>query len=176
MALGLHTVASAPACRGVYQRLLSEIRAPRFSVALILLGAFLGRPPWVAADEAFDLAPLKGRVVYLDFWASWCAPCRESFPFMNHLQRELGPHGLVVIGVNVDRNRADAQQFLRNHPAEFRILFDPNGELPERFGVRGMPTSILIDRSGQITLRHEGFFVKDRDTLTQQVETLLEAH
>jgi cytochrome c biogenesis protein CcmG, thiol:disulfide interchange protein DsbE len=174
MTLGLDAVASAPACRRVYQGPLSEIRAPRFRVALILLVAFLGRPPSVVADESLDLAPLRGRVVYLDFWASWCTPCRESFPFMNRLQNELGPQGLVVIGVNVDRNRADAQEFLRTHPAEFRVVYDPKGELPERFGVRGMPTSVLIDRSGRITLRHEGFFLKDRETLTQQVETLLE--
>jgi|SRR3984885_1111902 cytochrome c biogenesis protein CcmG/thiol:disulfide interchange protein DsbE len=175
MALGLQTVASAPACRGPHRRLLSNIRALRLSIALILFAAFLGVPP-LEADEAFDLAPLTGRVIYLDFWASWCAPCRESFPFMNRLQKELGPHGLVVIGVNVDRNRADAQQFLRNHPAEFRIVYDPKGELPERFGVRGMPTSFLIDRTGHTTSRHEGFFLKDRHTLTQQVQTLLEAH
>ena len=175
MARGLQTVAGAPGCRRIYLGLMSKIRALRFSNALILLAVFY-MPPRLIADEAFDLVPLEGRVVYLDFWASWCAPCRESFPFMNRLQGELGPHGLVVIGINVDRNLADAQQFLRNHPAEFRIVYDPKGELPEKYGVRGMPTSVLIDRSGHITLRHEGFFLKDRATLTRQVQTLLDAH
>src|ERR1700684_1554177 len=75
---------------------------------------------WLSASSAqvgdpFDLTALKGKVVYLDFWASWCAPCLESFPFMNHLQQTLGPLGLSVVAVNVDRNRADAEQFPHQH-------------------------------------------------------------
>lgn len=128
------------------------------------------------ADHLLDLAQFKGRVVYLDFWASWCAPCRESFPWMNHLQGELGPKGLVVIAVNVDRERADAEQFLREHVAQFRIVYDPDGLLPEKFGVRGMPTSFLIDRNGHVQSRHEGFLVRDRDALTQQIRALVLAH
>jgi len=127
-------------------------------------------------EDPLDLAALKGRVVYLDFWASWCAPCRESFPWMNRLQAELGREGLTVIAVNVDRDRADAEQFLRSHPAQFRIVYDPEGLLPEKFGVRGMPTSFLIDRSGRVEARHEGFLIRERDHLAQQVRSLVFAH
>jgi cytochrome c biogenesis protein CcmG, thiol:disulfide interchange protein DsbE len=130
----------------------------------------------MSADALLDLAAFRGKVVYLDFWASWCAPCRESFPWMNHLQEEFGHDGLLVIAVNVDRERADAERFLRAHPADFHIVFDPDGLLPEKFGVHGMPTSFLIDREGRVQLRHEGFFVRERDQLTQQVQTLLLAH
>jgi cytochrome c biogenesis protein CcmG, thiol:disulfide interchange protein DsbE len=136
-------------------------------------------PPWARAankDALLDLAQFRGRVIYLDFWASWCAPCRESFPWMNRLQGALGHEGLVVIAVNVDRERADADRFLREHPAQFRILYDPDGLLPEKFGVRGMPTSFLIDRDGRIQSRHEGFLVRDRDALMQQIRTLVIAH
>src|SRR5579863_8830506 len=129
--------------------------------------------PETSAEAPLDLAALRGKVVYLDFWASWCAPCRESFPWMNRLQAELGAEGLVVIAVNVDDSRGDAERFLREHPAQFRIVFDPQGELPEKFGVHGMPTSFLIDRQGHVQARHEGFFMRDRDALARQVRSLL---
>jgi thiol-disulfide isomerase/thioredoxin len=128
------------------------------------------------ADDLLDLTAFKGQVVYLDFWASWCAPCRESFPWMNHLEGELGHDGLVVIAVNVDRERAEADRFLREHPAQFRIIHDPDGLLPEKFGVRGMPTSFLIDRNGHVQARHEGFLMRDRDALRQQIHALVLAH
>jgi cytochrome c biogenesis protein CcmG, thiol:disulfide interchange protein DsbE len=144
--------------------------------AVLLLVAISPPAPAASGAELLDLAAFKGQVVYLDFWASWCAPCRQSFPWMNRLQGELGRDGLVVIAVNVDRERADADRFLHEHPAQFRIVYDPDGRLPEKFGVRGMPTSFLIDRSGHVQARHEGFLVRDRDALTQQVRALVLAH
>lgn len=141
-------------------------------LCLMLLGA-----PAAAvaggAGQLLDLAAFRGRVVYLDFWASWCAPCRQSFPWMNRLQHELGADGLVVVAVNVDRQRGDAEGFLREHPAQFRVVFDPEGVLAEKFGVRGMPTSFLIDRSGRVESRHEGFFLRDRGALEQRVRALV---
>ncbi len=151
---------------------------PLAALAATLLLLVAPSPPATAAsaDDLLDLPAFKGRVVYLDFWASWCAPCRESFPWMNRLQGELGHDGLVVIAVNVDRERADADRFLREHPAQFRIVYDPDGLLPEKFGVGGMPTSFLIDRNGHVQSRHEGFLLRDRDTLRQQIRALVLAH
>lgn len=126
-----------------------------------------------SADELLDLGALKGRVVYLDFWASWCVPCRESFPWMNRLQQQLGPEGLTIVAVNVDRERRDAERFLRAHPPQFRIVFDPDGLLPEKFAVQGMPTSFLIDRAGRVHSRHEGFRLPDRDALAREVRALV---
>ena len=145
-------------------------------IAALILGAIAVVPAASSDEDPLGLGSLKGKVVYVDFWASWCAPCRESFPWMNRMQSELGHDGLVIIAVNVDREHADAEQFLRSHAAQFRIVYDPQGRLPERFGVRGMPTSFLIDRNGRIQSRHEGFFSKDRDALAQQVRTLVLAH
>jgi thiol-disulfide isomerase/thioredoxin len=150
-------------------------RTARVAAVLLLVG--LSAPaPAPSAGELLDLAAFRGKVVYLDFWASWCAPCRESFPWMNRLQGELGHDGLLVIAVNVDRERAAADRFLREHPAQFRIVYDPDGTLPERYGVRGMPTSFLIDRNGQVQARHEGFLVRDRDALTRQIRALMLEH
>jgi thiol-disulfide isomerase/thioredoxin len=148
----------------------------RLMFALLILGAIAVAPAASPDDDPLGLDLLKGKVVYVDFWASWCAPCRESFPWMNRMQSELGHDGLVIIAVNVDREHADAEQFLRSHAAQFRIVYDPQGRLPEKFGVRGMPTSFLIDRNGHIQLRHEGFFIKDSDALARQVRTLVLAH
>jgi cytochrome c biogenesis protein CcmG/thiol:disulfide interchange protein DsbE len=148
-----------------------------WSRVLLSLLVLASRPALAASgDPLLDLAAYKGQVVYVDFWASWCAPCRESFPWMNRMQAQFGPDGLVIIAVNVDHERVDAERFLREHPAQFRIVFDPDGKLPEEFGVRGMPTSFLIGRDGRVQSRHAGFRLTDRDPLTQQIRVLLHAH
>ena len=119
----------------------------------------------VAALEANDL-PLEqyqGKVVVVDFWASWCVPCRRSFPWMNDMQAKYGDQGLVVIAVNVDRERAAAEEFLAEVPADFRIHYDNDGVVAEAFGVEAMPSSYVIGRDGEIVARHLGFKVKKQD-------------
>jgi cytochrome c biogenesis protein CcmG/thiol:disulfide interchange protein DsbE len=95
---------------------------------------------------------------------------------MNHLQQTLGPLGLTIIAVNLDRDRSDAERFMLAHPAQFRVVFDPQGVLPQRFSVHGMPSSFVIDRSGSVQLRHEGFRRADRGTLEQQVQSIVRQH
>jgi len=126
-----------------------------------------------AADDPLNLEALKGKVVYVDFWASWCVPCRHSFPWMNRMQSRFGQEGFVILAVDVDRVHTDAEQFLRDHAPNFRIVFDPEGRLAEQFGVKGMPSSILIDRAGEVRSRHEGFRLKERDALERQIESLM---
>lgn len=141
---------------------------------VVVLLSTLGSVANAGLDEdVLGLAALKGKVVYVDFWASWCVPCRESFPWMSGLQRRFATDGLVIIGVNVDHERADADLFLNRYMPEFRVSFDPAGRLAEQFKVQGMPTSFLIDRNGQIRLRHAGFRLKDRSSLEQQIQALL---
>jgi thiol-disulfide isomerase/thioredoxin len=120
-----------------------------------------------------DLATLQGRVVLLDFWASWCTPCKLSFPWMNALQARLGPRGLQVVAVNLDRQRSAADVFLRQTPAQFTVGFDPSGDSPKRFGVKAMPTSLLIGADGRVLVQHEGFRDSDRPTLEAAVEAAL---
>src|SRR5450631_1845011 len=93
-----------------------------------------------------DLHAYRGKVVYLDFWASWCGPCRQSFPWLADLLRERESQDLVVIGVNVDKDRALAERFLGETPAAFPIVYDPEGAIASAYKVAGMPTAILIDR------------------------------
>jgi len=109
-----------------------------------------------ADPPVLDLDQYRGKVVYLDFWASWCQPCRQSFPWMNTLQRKYGD-GLVVIAVNVDADRKDADRFLQAVLADFRVVYDPDGDLAQRYHLNGMPSSFVIGPDGRVAFRHEGF-------------------
>ncbi len=128
------------------------------------------------ADVPVELNELHGRVVYLDFWASWCVPCRQSFPWMQNLKETYESRGLTVIAVNLDHDRADAETFLRRFHPGFQIRFDPEGHWAEQFKVQGMPTSVIIDRSGVARFTHIGFRPADGTTYTHQIEQLLAEH
>jgi thiol-disulfide isomerase/thioredoxin len=124
-----------------------------------------------AAD--LDLSSYRGKVVYLDFWASWCGPCKQSFPWLDSLVRSYGSQNFVVIGVNVDKSRDRAERFLNDFPAVFPIVYDPTGDLATTFKVEGMPSGILIDRTGHVRFQHAGFSDKQKSTYEQQLQSLL---
>jgi len=140
---------------------------------LVLFVSILGLGT-ASAEPVLDLASLHGRVVYLDFWASWCAPCRLSFPWMQTMQATYAPKGLTVVAVNVDRERRAADRFLAQYPVQFDLLFDPAGSLAEAYQVHGMPTSVLIDRKGKVRYTHIGFRPIDGASYERQVRELLE--
>jgi len=127
---------------------------------LLILIAPLGN-----ADDlrSLDLGAQRGKVVILDYWASWCVPCRRSFPWLNSMQDKYGADGLVIIGVNVDHERSEADRFLEEYPARFQVHFDPDGALASKFGVEAMPSSFIIGRDGQIRGRHLGFKVQRQE-------------
>jgi cytochrome c biogenesis protein CcmG/thiol:disulfide interchange protein DsbE len=111
-----------------------------------------------AADgAAVRLSTFSGKVLLVDFWASWCVPCKTSFPALDAIYREYEPKGLEVVAVNLDEHRKSADAFLTAHPHRMTVLFDPKGIAPEAFGVKGMPSSFLIDRSGAIRFTHMGY-------------------
>ena len=146
--------------------------------AAVLLPAFAANAPELifttATGESLPLAALRGKVVYLDYWASWCAPCRHSFPWMEQMQERYGERGFVVLAVNVDRDRAEAQRFLAVSPAKFRIAYDPNGDTARLMNIKGMPSSFLIGRDGAIISSHIGFRDTDRGPREAEIKTLLD--
>lgn len=142
----------------------------------MFLGCFLylAMAAGVWADAPLDLNGLRGRVVYLDFWASWCGPCRSSFPWMQTLKDNYGDKGLVVVAVNLDSKRKDADRFLDSFHPTFDVRFDPKGDLAEIYKVQGMPTSVLIDRHGVTRFTHTGFRPVDGVVYESQVRELLD--
>ena len=123
--------------------------------------------------DKVELAALRGKVVYLDFWASWCGPCKQSFPWMNQMQAKYGAAGLRIVAVNLDKKAEDAQRFLALAPANFTLAFDAAGSTPKRYGVMGMPTSVLIDAEGKVIYTHIGFRDEEKAELEKHIAAAL---
>lgn len=125
---------------------------------------------------AHDLQELKGKVVYMDFWASWCPPCVQSFPFLNQLDHDLKDKGLHVLGINLDEKIADAEDFLAKNPVDFSIVADPSKQCAKGLEVMAMPTSYLIDRKGNVRHIHQGFRPGESEELRALITQLVMEH
>ena len=123
--------------------------------------------------ETFDLNQYQGKVIYLDFWASWCKPCRKSFPWMNDLQRKFPGDSFQVVTINVDRKSEDMMTFLQHVPAEFTIYHDPSGKMAQKFQLPAMPTSFIIDKQGKTVNKHIGFYSDKTAEVEAEIEALL---
>lgn len=142
------------------------------------LAAEAGAPaPLLVAPDAggqpLSLQSLRGQVVYLDFWASWCAPCRVAMPHYDRWQRQWAAQGFTVLGVNVDSERRAAEQALKRTPVSFPVVYDPAGQWAQAFKLPTMPSAYLIDRQGRIHTVHAGFREKDLPALEAKIQTLL---
>ncbi len=115
------------------------------------------------AEVPSILTGYDGKVIVVDFWASWCVPCRRSFPWLNDMNAKYADDGLVIIGVNLDASADEAREFLASYPADFRIHYDTEAVLAKEFGVEAMPSSFVIGRDGEIRARHLGFKVRQQD-------------
>jgi cytochrome c biogenesis protein CcmG/thiol:disulfide interchange protein DsbE len=112
-----------------------------------------------------SLDSLRGRVVYVDFWASWCDPCRRSFPWLNTLHERYSARGLTIVAINLDKDRRAADAFLEKFPARFLVAFDASGKTAEAYGVSAMPSSFLIGPSGTLLSSHAGFDPRKTGTI-----------
>jgi thiol-disulfide isomerase/thioredoxin len=130
------------------------------------------RLPQLSGAGEFSLDSLRGKVVYVDFWASWCGPCRISFPILNQLRAELGAAGFEVLAVNLDEVESDAAKFLAEVPADFIIVRDAQGVTPKTYGLLGMPTGYLIDKQGIVREIHQGFRKSDGAPLRASIVAL----
>lgn len=122
-----------------------------------------------------SLESFQGQVLYLDFWASWCAPCKRSLPWMNSLQEKYGAKGLQVVAINLDTERSEAEKFLASLKPNFVVLFDPQGQTPNSYPVQTMPTSFLIDRSGKLVASFKGFCESEASKIEEAVSKQLTA-
>jgi cytochrome c biogenesis protein CcmG, thiol:disulfide interchange protein DsbE len=140
-----------------------------FSLSLLVLLSSA-----VLAAPSEEVALYRGKVVYLDFWASWCGPCKLSFPFMQQLHVDYADQDLVILTVNLDRRRALADKFLAEvNGANLPVIWDPRGEWAEAFDVQDMPTSVLIDKTGKTRYVHAGFHQSETDVYREHIEQLI---
>ena len=123
--------------------------------------------------QVVSLSSLKGHPVLVDFWASWCPPCRTSIPALDAIFREFHGRGFEVMAINVDESRKDADRFLSGHAYLMPIVFDTTGQSPREAGVYGMPTSFLVDRAGIIRFVHRGYSDKVLESYRREVQQLL---
>ncbi len=133
-------------------------------------------PPVVMRDTTgaeLDLRSLDGKVILVDFWASWCGPCRREMPFLQKLHERYARDGLVVVGVSIDKSTKKMNKFLRSTPVTFRIVHDPEVEVASKYELETVPSSYLIGRDGRIRSVHEGFEEDDAATLEAHVKRLL---
>ena len=119
------------------------------------------------------LGSLRGKAVLVDFWASWCGPCRQSFPWMNGLQKRYGDKGLAIVAVNLDKDRELASHFLAEVPAAFTVAFDPAGKTAESYRVKALPTTFLVSPDGKLLLTHTGFDAKHASEFEAQIAEAL---
>ena len=124
-------------------------------------------------NKSINLAKLKGKVVYLDFWASWCDPCRKSFPWMNDMHSRYDSKEFTIIAVNLDSSKQDAKEFLQKVPANFQIAYDPDGTVANKYNLKAMPSSYLIDKKGQLVLAHKGYRESDSTEIETRINKLI---
>ena len=124
-------------------------------------------------QERVQLGALKGKVVYLDFWASWCGPCRKTFPWMNQMQNKYAKDGLQIVAVNLDESRTQAEEFLAKIPPEFQILLDPQRKISKLYRIKGVPMSFVIDRKGVLRAVHLGTAPEHFVEVEAQLQQLL---
>lgn len=166
---------------------MKKIHLPALAALLLCLAGFtahateVGQPApgfslsTLRGDKTVNLQDYQGKVVYLDFWASWCAPCRTSFPLLNELYKKYKDKGFVVVAVNLDEDKAKADKFLQDIPVDFTVLHDASGGLADQYVVESMPTSFIVDQKGVVQHVHHGFVSDDIKAIEQKVTGLLSA-
>ena len=155
----------------------------RIAIAVLAIYSFISPSTSYAGDapgftlpgqnNTIQLSKYKGKVVYLDFWASWCEPCKRSFPWMNQLQEQYGENGFEIIAVNLDESRNDADAFLEKMPAKFDIAFDKSGKTAEAYKLKAMPSSFLIDRDGKLVHKSLGYRAEEKKILEKKIQQLV---
>ena len=157
------------------------MRALRFFAAVMIAaalanGAHAATPGFTrpARDGGkLSLEELKGQVVMINFWATWCGPCRQEMPLLEQIQAKYEPLGFTLVGINVEPDSAAAQQWLATVPVSFPILFDRENQVAESFGVEGMPSSVFIDRAGNVRYVHRGYRPGDEAKYADMVRSLV---
>jgi thiol-disulfide isomerase/thioredoxin len=125
------------------------------------------------AGQSVALESLKGKVVMLNFWASWCGPCRQEMPLLEQMHKRYSKQGFALLGVNVDAETGDAEKLLKKIVVSFPILFDTENKVSQLYNVNAMPSSVFIDRKGNVRALHRGYKAGDESEYLDQIRALL---
>jgi cytochrome c biogenesis protein CcmG/thiol:disulfide interchange protein DsbE len=136
--------------------------APGFSLRLL------------SENEFISLSELEGKAVYIDFWASWCGPCRQSLPLYEVMNAALPQSEFQLVAINLDESREDALQFLKKHPVSYTVAFDPEGVSASSWGIRAMPSSFLVNQRGEIVKEWIGFQPSHIEEIEDEIRSLIE--
>ena len=120
-----------------------------------------------------SLSQLRGQVVMLNFWASWCGPCRQEMPLLEAIQKKYKPLGFTMVGVNVEPDSTQAEKFLQQTPVSFPVAFDRSSSVSKLFRVKGMPSTVIVDRKGNTRMIHQGYKPGDENVYLDQIRSLL---
>jgi peroxiredoxin len=123
--------------------------------------------------DTVSLAQLKGKVVMLNFWASWCGPCRQEMPLLDQMHKRYSSLGFTLVGVNVDANSKDAEEWLSKTPVSFPVVFDRESKVSKLYDVSAMPSTVFIDRQGNVRYLHRGYKAGDEGEYLNQIRALL---
>lgn len=126
-----------------------------------------------SGNTDLSLSDLKGQVVLINFWASWCGPCRQEMPVLEQLYKKYKAAGFTLLGVNVEPKSADAVGFLKSTPVSFPILFDPDSKVSKLYEVSGMPSTVILDRSGKVRYVHHGYKPGEESEYLDQIRSLV---
>jgi peroxiredoxin len=120
-----------------------------------------------------SLAQYKGQVVMLNFWASWCGPCRQEMPLLENIYKKYNKLGFTLIGVNVEPDSKDAEGFLKQTPVSFPVIYDKDSTVSKAYDVQGMPSTVIIDRKGNIRVLHRGYKPGDENEYLDSIRSLV---
>ena len=164
-----------------FSRLLSNLLLASF-VALVVPNLVIASEVGKSAPDFtlksldgknLKLSEMAGNVILINFWASWCGPCREEMPLLNALHNKYEPLGFTVLGVNVEEDVKGAKSFLKNFPVDFPVLLDNTNKVSKQFKVVAMPTTVVVDRDGNMRYLHQGYKSGDEAKYRQMVKQLV---
>lgn len=151
-----------------------------WAASFALSAAEIGKPapafelPSIDGSASVRLEDFHGRLLLLDFWASWCQPCRESFPFYAKLREDLSGQKFEILAINLDEDSEDARDFLTRFPIDYPVALDPEGDVAALFQLKAMPMSYLIDTKGVVVGTHLGFRPSDMEEIRREIESHLD--
>jgi peroxiredoxin len=125
------------------------------------------------AGQTSGLSAYKGQVVMVNFWATWCGPCQQEMPLLDQMYKKYKPAGFTLIGVNVDKETPPVKQLLERKPVSFPVLLDPANQVSKAYHVDEMPSSVIIDRKGQIRYIHRGYKPGDENDYQDRIRALI---